>query len=125
MGWSFYDLVFDKFCADKGIVRQKIVRLTPQYNGLIERMNRTLMDKVRCMMIQVKLPMSLWAEALNIACYLVNLSHSSVIGFKTSYEIWTKKNSKLYKPKDVWLSGICSYKPREVSFKNFERCFHW
>ena len=70
-------------------MRHRTVRLTPQQNGLAEMMNRTLMERVRCMLVQIKLPKSLWAEILLTACYLVNLSLSSAIEFKTSYEKWT------------------------------------
>ena len=71
-GLEFYNQVFDEFCANEGITRHKTVRMTPQQNGLAERMNRTLMDKVRCIMIQAKIPKNLWAEILNTACYLVH-----------------------------------------------------
>ncbi|KAH9725257.1 hypothetical protein KPL70_007804 [Citrus sinensis] len=60
-----------------------------QQISLGERMNRTLMERVRCMLVQTKLPKSLWAEILLTAYYLVNLSLSSAIEFKTPYEKWT------------------------------------
>jgi len=37
---------FLKVCRDEGIVRQFTVRETPQQNGVAERMNRTLLEKV-------------------------------------------------------------------------------
>lgn len=82
---------FDNFCTKHGIVRHKIVRHTPHQNGLAEIMNRTLINKVRCILIHSKLPMNLWAEALDTACYLVKRSPSSAIDFKTSYELWSGK----------------------------------
>lgn len=39
-------------------------------------------------MIQAKLLKNLWAETLNTAYYLVNLSPSSAIDFKTPYQMW-------------------------------------
>ncbi|KAH9649101.1 hypothetical protein KPL70_025857 [Citrus sinensis] len=88
------DQVFEKFLEWKNLVenqcaRHKTVRLTPQQNGLAERMNRTLMERVRSMLVQSKLPKTLWAEILLTACYLVNLSPSTTIEFKTPYERWT------------------------------------
>ena len=80
---------FDKYCADEGVMRHRTIRLTPQQNGLAERMNKILMERVRCMLVQTKLPKSLWAEILLTACYLVNLNPSSAIEFKTPYEKWT------------------------------------
>lgn len=56
---KFYYQVFDNFYVADGITKHKAVRSTLQQNSHAERMTRTLMDKVRCMMIQGKLPMRL------------------------------------------------------------------
>ncbi|KAH9778820.1 Integrase catalytic domain-containing protein [Citrus sinensis] len=88
-GLEFCNQRFEKYCAEEGVMRHRTVRLTPQQNGLAERMNRTLMERVRCMLVQTNLPKSLWAEILLTACYLVNVSPSSAIEFKTPYERWT------------------------------------
>ena len=48
----------------------------------------TLMERARSMLIQSKLPKTLWAEMLLTACHLVNLSPSTAIDFKTPYEKW-------------------------------------
>lgn len=53
-------------------------------------MNIALMEKLRCMLIHSKLPKTFWAEALNIACYLVNRSPSTIIGCKTPIERWSE-----------------------------------
>ncbi|KAH9650014.1 hypothetical protein KPL70_026198 [Citrus sinensis] len=90
-GLEYCNKMFDDFCASEGIGRHRTVRMTPQQNGLAERMNMTLMNKVRCMMIQSKLPKGLWAETLLTACLLVNLSPSAAIEFKTPYELWSGK----------------------------------
>ncbi|KAH9751314.1 hypothetical protein KPL71_014247 [Citrus sinensis] len=60
-----------------------------QQNGLAEMMNMTLMERVRSMLVQSKLLKTLWAEILLTACHLVNLSPSTTIDFKTTYEKWT------------------------------------
>ncbi|KAH9770122.1 Integrase catalytic domain-containing protein [Citrus sinensis] len=90
-GLEYCNQEFDSFCANEGIARHRTVRLTPQQNGLAERMNKTLMDKVRCMMIQSQLPKGLWTETLLTAYLLVNLSPSAGIDFKTPLEIWYGK----------------------------------
>ena len=43
-----YCVPFDEYCKHQGIRHQK----TPQLNGLTERMNRTLMERVRCFLKQ-------------------------------------------------------------------------
>ncbi|KAH9650610.1 Integrase catalytic domain-containing protein [Citrus sinensis] len=95
-GLEFCNQQFDDFCAQNRVVRHKTVRHTPQQNGLAERMNRTLMDKVRCMLIHSKLPQSLWAETLMTAYYLVNKSPSSAINFKTPVEMWSDKAANYF-----------------------------
>ncbi|KAH9782240.1 hypothetical protein KPL71_008811 [Citrus sinensis] len=88
-GLEFCNKEFGDFCERHGIMRHKTVIHTPQQNGLAERMNRTLMDKVRCILLYSKLPKSLWAEALNTTCYLVNRSPSTAIECKTPIELWS------------------------------------
>nr|GFA28890.1 retrovirus-related Pol polyprotein from transposon TNT 1-94 [Tanacetum cinerariifolium] len=62
---------------------------TPQQNGLAEHMNRTLMDKVRCLLIQSGLPKTFWAEATCTAAYLINRSPATAIEKKTHMEMWS------------------------------------
>jgi len=38
----------------------------PKQNGLLERMNRTLLERVRCMNFHAKLPKSFWGETVAI-----------------------------------------------------------
>ncbi|GKD74345.1 ribonuclease H-like domain-containing protein, partial [Tanacetum coccineum] len=45
---------------------------TPQQNGIAERKNRTLIEAARTMLANSKLPTTLWAEAVNTACYVQN-----------------------------------------------------
>ena len=55
------EYIFDLFkacCAKKGIARQLTIPYTLQQNGVAKRRNRTLLDMVRSMMAQAKLPIS-------------------------------------------------------------------
>ena len=71
-------------------MRHKTMWMTPQQNGLVERMNRTILERVRSMLSNAKLPTSFWAEAVNTAVYLINRCPSSAIEFKTPMEKWSK-----------------------------------
>ena len=64
------------------------MRHTSQKNGAAERMNRTLLERARCMLLNVGLSKDFWAEIVSIACYLVNQSPASAIEFKTPEEVW-------------------------------------
>lgn len=43
-GLEFCNDEFNEFCKNKGIARHRTVRMTPQQNGVAERMNRTLLE---------------------------------------------------------------------------------
>src|ERR1044072_9168661 len=88
-GLEFCSGEFEKFCKDHGIARHYTVRHTPQQNGLAERMNRTLLERTRCMLSNAGLPKVFWAEAVNTACYLINRCPSTAIGLKTPEEMWS------------------------------------
>lgn len=62
--------------------------MTPEQNGVAERMNRTLLNKIRCLLFSSGLEKTFSGEALATATYLVNRSPNRSIGFKTPYEIW-------------------------------------
>ncbi|KAD3338048.1 hypothetical protein E3N88_33569 [Mikania micrantha] len=91
-GLEFCSGLFNQFCRENGISRHLTVPGTPQQNGLVERMNRTLLDKVRCMLISSGLPQNFWAEAVMTAAYLVNRSPSSAIEMKCPMEKWSNKS---------------------------------
>nr|GEX07623.1 retrotransposon protein, putative, Ty1-copia subclass [Tanacetum cinerariifolium] len=58
-----YRREFEQLCIESGTARHMTVVGTPQQNGGAERMNRTLVDKVRCLLIQSRLPKTFWEEA--------------------------------------------------------------
>nr|GEZ90109.1 retrovirus-related Pol polyprotein from transposon TNT 1-94 [Tanacetum cinerariifolium] len=88
-GLEFCNREFKQLCIRSGIARHLTVDGTSQHNGLAERMNRTLMDKVRCLLIQSGLPKTFWAEAACTAAYLINRSPSTSIEKKTHMEMWS------------------------------------
>nr|GEY55378.1 retrovirus-related Pol polyprotein from transposon TNT 1-94 [Tanacetum cinerariifolium] len=81
-----------KASADEWIKRELSNARTPQQNGVAERRNRTLIEAVRIMLVDAKLPDTFWAEAVNTACYvqnrvLVNKSYN-----KTPYELFNGRS---------------------------------
>ena len=63
---------FTCFLDDNGIERKLTVHDTPKENGVAERLNRTLQEKVRAMMYAAKLLEGLWGEALMHTTWLKN-----------------------------------------------------
>ena len=49
-GGEFYGNEFEEFCKKCGIARKKTTPYTPQQIGVVERMNRTLVEKARSML---------------------------------------------------------------------------
>ena len=77
---------------ENGIVHQKTTPRTPEQNGVSERLNLTIMDRVRTILIESELPLSLWAEAVEYAVYTKNRSPTAVLKSKTPYEaFWGDK----------------------------------
>ena len=67
---------FKLYCSYHRIRHVKIVHGTPQHNGIAKRMNRTIIENVRCMLKMSDLPKTFQAEAVQTAVYLINRSPS-------------------------------------------------
>ncbi|KAL0355727.1 UNVERIFIED_CONTAM: hypothetical protein Sradi_4019600 [Sesamum radiatum] len=80
-GTEYTDSQFQKFCEEYGIQRHFSVRKTPHQNGVAKRMNRSLTERARCLILNAGLPKSFWAQAVSMACYLINRSPwASLVG---------------------------------------------
>ncbi len=58
-------------------------------------MNRTLLDKVRCMLSGSGLGKSFWGEAVATTTFLVNGSPNTAIDCKTPEEMWSGNKPNL------------------------------
>eukprot|EP00171_Calliarthron_tuberculosum_P002040 IDg2040t1 len=82
---------FKAHLKQKGIQQQLTVAHTPQQNGVAERMNRTLKDLVRAMMLHKNVPEDFWAEALVTAAYIRNrMTSRGLPSNSTPYSLWFK-----------------------------------
>ena len=94
-GLEFCNTQMDTLCKEAGIKRHRTCVYTPQQNGVSERMNRTIMEKVRCMLTEAGLEQKFWAEAASTAVYLINRSPSTAINFKLPAEVWSGTKTDL------------------------------
>ena len=85
-GGEYMSNELTQYFADKGIQHQLTAPYTPQQNGAAERLNRTLMERVRAMLQDMQLPQHLWAEAVVAANYARNRS-PSLARTKTPWEL--------------------------------------
>ncbi|TYZ59104.1 hypothetical protein PybrP1_000200 [[Pythium] brassicae (nom. inval.)] len=84
---EFVNKAFNGICTKSGVVHQLTVPYSPQQNGLVERINRTVVEKARAMMHYKKVECKWWAKAVNTAAYLVNRSPNAVRTNKTPHEV--------------------------------------
>lgn len=69
-GSEYINAELQDYFKSRGVEHQTTVPYTPQQNGAAERLNRTLMEKVRTMLADADQPPQLWAEAVATANYL-------------------------------------------------------
>nr|GEY18642.1 retrovirus-related Pol polyprotein from transposon TNT 1-94 [Tanacetum cinerariifolium] len=94
-GLEFCGDSFNALCRNYGIARHHTLVRTPQQNDVAERMNRTIMEKVRCMLSHANLDKDFWVEAATIVAYLINCSlHRSLDG-NISEILWSAPHFKL------------------------------
>lgn len=76
------------YFSDKNIVHIKSAPFNSAQNGLIERENRTLMNGVRSILSNKKVPTNMWGEAAHTMVYLLNRSVNRVTIDKTPFELY-------------------------------------
>ena len=88
-GGEYTSTKFEDYLKAEGVRHERTVAKTPEQNGVAERLNRTLVETVRSMLIDSKLPHKFWAEALATAAYLRNRSPTKAVDGMTPHEAWT------------------------------------
>lgn len=94
-GGEYRSRELKEFCVAEGIVLDFVPPYTPQLNGVAERINRTLCEKTRAMLVDAELDKRLWGEALNTAVYLTNRSPTRAVQGMTPYEAWFSRKPDL------------------------------
>lgn len=91
-GGEYISGEFKRFCKQKGIQIEYTTPYNPEMNSIAERVNRTLEEKARAMIISSEMDRKFWNEAILSAAYIKNRSPTSAIGeqfqTKTPAEIW-------------------------------------
>ncbi|GAA0152105.1 transmembrane signal receptor [Lithospermum erythrorhizon] len=85
--------IFDQYYKQKGKRHEQSVPKIPQHNGVAERMNRTIIEKVRCMLSHANLPRTFWGEAMIVAVQVINLSPTHVLNGDVPDELWSGKEA--------------------------------
>ena len=94
-GGEYISTNFKSWCAEKGIILDYTIPHTPMLNGSAERLNRSLMEKVRALLFDSKLDHKFWGEALYTAANLLNRSPTRTLKNCTPAEKWFNKKPDL------------------------------
>ncbi|CAD6236968.1 GSCOCG00012493001-RA-CDS [Cotesia congregata] len=94
-GREYCNKQFDEYLRHEGIKKRLTVPYTPQQNGVAERMNRTIVDMARCLLIQAGFPTMYWGAAITTANYLRNRCPSRSHGGSTPFELWFGRKPEL------------------------------
>ena len=93
-GGEFLNADLRKWFAGRGIHQSATQVDSPFQNGVVERMNRSLMEITRCLLAHAGLPPTFWIDAYTYATYLRNRMIWSTAVDKSSHEImWNEKPS--------------------------------
>ena len=91
-GGEYLSKEFELDLNSKGTQHQFTTAYTPEQNGVAERLNRTLINLVRSMLVQKQVNKRFWAEALDNAVYVRNRVTSRALPKNTTpHHLWTGK----------------------------------
>jgi transposase InsO family protein len=77
------------FLRQEGISHEVTERYCPESNGLAGRLNLTIMDKFRCMLIDANVTPKLWTNAAQYAVPIYNnLPHSTLDNHKSTNDAY-------------------------------------
>jgi hypothetical protein len=87
---------FTQLCEQNGIALQLTIMDTIHQNEIVERKNRTILDKEKKMSLNNNAPPYLWTKSVNTTIYFINISPSRSIGGHIPKEIYIGKKPKVH-----------------------------
>ena len=99
-GGEFKSEEFIKFCRERDIRHEYTAPYSLEQNGIAERMNQTILERVVSMLQHSGLSDGFWAEALLTAVDIINMSPSRPLGLKIPQEmcfpwLWTRRRDRI------------------------------
>jgi Reverse transcriptase (RNA-dependent DNA polymerase)/gag-polypeptide of LTR copia-type/Integrase core domain/GAG-pre-integrase domain/Domain of unknown function (DUF4219) len=86
-GGGEYEKWMGAHLKGSGIIHETTAPYSPDQNGVAERANRTIMERVKAIIAEAKLDKRLWMEIAETVVYLKNRSPTSAVA-TTPYELW-------------------------------------
>src|SRR5690349_12077382 len=95
-GGEFISKECQTFFAELGIVHRKIIPYQSEQNGMIERLNRTIIDCAESMRHSGKLEQRFWTAAVKTAVYIINRRpHSALPQRMSPFEAWNSERPEI------------------------------
>lgn len=88
-GGEYMSDEFKSYLEGEGTIRRLTVHDSPQQNGTAERLNRTLTEHARAMLLEASLPKFVWGEAVSHAVWLRNRTTTRNTPGTTPHELAT------------------------------------
>lgn len=95
-GKEYINKQFASELTKLGITKLNTPPYTKEPNGLAERINLTLMNKVRALLLGSNSPNYMWGEALIAAVYIYNRTPHSSLNKRSPYEIYYGYKPNIY-----------------------------
>jgi len=94
-GGEYTSKKFAEYLKSEGIIKETTMPYSPQSNGVVERANRTIMERVRCIRDDAGLSKKDWAFAVSVAVYLKNRTPTRSVVGKTPSKAWYGRKPSL------------------------------
>ena len=126
-GTEFINEDLRTWCHSKRIRYQMTAPHSPSQNGVAERMNRTLEELSRAMLIDLKLPEFLWEPAVVHAAYVRNMSWTKHNPTATPYQLWHRRKPNVSNLREfgapVWVLAEGQRVMRKMLPKSHRRAY--
>jgi transposase InsO family protein len=123
-GGEYLSGAFDQHLKKAGTVRKLTTHDTPQLNGVAERLNRTLLERICALTHASGLPKSLWGEALRHAAWLKNRTAMRALDGKTPFEALYGRPPDLSTLR-IWGSQVWVHSPGKSKLNMRAREARW
>lgn len=116
-GKEYQSVKVQDFLRENATEHEVTPPYTPELNGMAERLNRTLMERVRCLLVSSGLNHSFWKDAMEYSVYIYNRTPHSGIGFRTPWEVFHNCAFKKLPKFHVFGSMLYYHVPQELRSK--------
>jgi transposase InsO family protein len=92
-GGEFTVAEFTSYYMDEGVQRHYSASYNPQYNGIVERHNQTVVGMARALLKQRGMPAVFWGEVVVTTVYILNRSPTKALNGRMPNEAWHGRKS--------------------------------